>query len=136
MRTTLTRMAMGKRKRCARQQTMWVATTDLPTTAAHPFYDRLNRILDDAGFDAYVEAVCAPFYAAEVGRPSLQPGRYFRLLLVVRPVNIAANVDTAKANTSTGRSTRIAPRRGSSVGPSHLRTEMAQTARSTPATAP
>ena len=82
MRTTLTRMAMGKRKRGARQRTMWVATTDLPTTAAHPFYDRLNRMLDDAGFDAYVEAVCAPFYAATVGRPSLQPGRYFRLLLV------------------------------------------------------
>ena len=61
---------------------MWVATTDLPTTAAHPFYDRLNRMLDDAGFDAYVEAVCAPFYAATVGRPSLQPGRYCRLLLV------------------------------------------------------
>ena len=73
---------MGKRKRGARQRTMWVATTDLPTTAAHPFYDRLNRILDDAGFDAYVEAVCAPFYAATVGRPSLQPGRYCRLLLV------------------------------------------------------
>ena len=82
MRTTLTRMAMGKRKRGARQRTMWVATTDLPTTAAHPFYDRLNRMLDDAGFDADVEAVCAPFYAATVGRPSLQPGRYCRLLLV------------------------------------------------------
>ena len=61
---------------------MWVATTDLPTTVAHPFYDRLNRILDDAGFDAYVETLCAPFYAPTMGRPSLQPGRYFRLLLV------------------------------------------------------
>ena len=61
---------------------MWIATSDLPTTAAHPFYDRLNRILDDAGFDAHVEALCAQFYAPTMGRPSLGPGRYFRLLLV------------------------------------------------------
>ncbi len=61
---------------------MWIATTDLPTTAAHPFYGRLNQILDDAGFDAFVEAQCAPFYAETLGRPSLAPGRYFRLLLI------------------------------------------------------
>ena len=61
---------------------MWVATTDLPRSAAHPFYHRLNRILADAGFDAFVEAACAPFYAPVLGRPSLAPGRYFRLLLL------------------------------------------------------
>ncbi len=61
---------------------MWVATGDLPTSAGHPFYARLNRVLDEAGFDAFVEAQCAPFYAATVGRPSLAPGRYFRLLLL------------------------------------------------------
>jgi len=60
---------------------MWIAATDLPTTAAHPFYDRLNLILDEAGFDAYVEAECASFYA-QLGRPGLAPGQYFRLLLV------------------------------------------------------
>jgi len=59
-----------------------IATTDLPITAAHPFYGRLNQILDDAGFDAFVEAQCAPFYADTLGRPSLAPGRYFRLLLI------------------------------------------------------
>ncbi|MBA3403962.1 MAG: transposase [Gemmatimonadaceae bacterium] len=75
-------MAMGKRKRRHRQPSMWIATTDLPTTAAHPFYGRLNQILDDAGFDAFVEAQCAPFYAETLGRPSLAPGRYFRLLLI------------------------------------------------------
>ena len=61
---------------------MWVATADLPTSAGHPFYERLNRMLDDAGFDAFVEARCAPFYADDIGRPSLAPGRYFRLLLL------------------------------------------------------
>ncbi|MDP7339788.1 MAG: transposase, partial [Vicinamibacterales bacterium] len=75
-------MAMGKRRRRARQSKMWVATTDLPKSAGHPFYERLNRVLDDAGFDAFVEAQCAKFYADGVGRPSLAPGRYFRLLLL------------------------------------------------------
>ena len=50
--------------------------------AAHTFYERLNRPLDDAGFDAFVEGQCAPFYADGVGRPSLAAGRYFRLLLL------------------------------------------------------
>ena len=45
---------------------MWVATADLPTSAGHPFYERLNRMLDDAGFDAFVEAQCAPFYADDI----------------------------------------------------------------------
>ena len=75
-------MTMGKRRRRARQKTMWVASTDLPQSAGHPCYERLNRVLDDAGFDAFVEAQCAHFYADGVGRPSLAPGRYFRLLLL------------------------------------------------------
>ena len=75
-------MAMGKRCRRARQPSMWVASTDLPRSTGHPFYERLNRVLDEAGFDAFVEAQCAPFYADGVGRPSLAPGRYFRLLLL------------------------------------------------------
>ena len=73
---------MGKRRHRARQKTMWVASTDLPQSAGHPFYERLNRVLDDAAFDAFVEGQCAPFYADGVGRPSLAPGRYFRLLLL------------------------------------------------------
>jgi transposase len=75
-------MSMGKRKRRARQASMWVATQDLPRSAAHPFYRRLNRVLDEAQFDAFVEGACATFYAEVMGRPSLAPGRYFRLLLL------------------------------------------------------
>jgi transposase len=74
-------MALGKRKRSAKQASMWVATHDLPRTAAHPFYTRLNQILDKHEFDGYVEGLCQPFYADE-GRPGLPPGRYFRLLLI------------------------------------------------------
>ncbi len=60
---------------------MWVATNDLPRSAAHPFYTRLNQILDKHDFDGYVEGLCQRFYADE-GRPGLPPGRYFRLLLI------------------------------------------------------
>ena len=72
---------MGKRKR-VRQPTMWGATTDLPTSASHPFYARLNQLLAERGFDDFVEAHCAPFYAKTTGRPGLPPGMYFRLLLI------------------------------------------------------
>jgi len=75
-------MAMGKRRRHAKQASMWVATQDLPRSAAHPFYARLNQILDQHDFDRYVEGLCQPFYADEVGRPGLPPGRYFRLVLI------------------------------------------------------
>src|SRR6476619_7260812 len=74
-------MAMGTRKRHAKQDSMWVATQDLPRSAAHPSYARLNQILDQHAFDRYVEEVCQRFYAAD-GRPGLAPGRYFRLLLI------------------------------------------------------
>ncbi len=74
-------MAMGRRKRQAKQASMWVATQDLPRSAAHPFYARLNQILDQHDFDGFVEGLCARFYADE-GRPGLPPGRYFRLLLI------------------------------------------------------
>ena len=72
---------MGTTRDDGSQQSMWVATTDLPRNAGHPFYERLNRILSAAGFDAFVEGLCARFYTT-MGRPSLAPGRYFRLLLL------------------------------------------------------
>src|SRR5262245_1679577 len=73
-------MAMGKRK--SEQAPMWVAATELPISPGHPFYVRLNEILDAAGFDRFVEEQCRSFYAPVMGRPSLAPGRYFRLLLI------------------------------------------------------
>src|SRR5437762_1506345 len=74
-------MSMGKRKR-DRQPAMWVTTTDLPTAASHPFYRRLNQLLREHGFDDFVEAQCASFYAETMGRPGLPLGIYFRLLLI------------------------------------------------------
>ena len=73
-------MAMGKRT--SEQAPIWIPTTDLPVSPGHPFYTRLNAILDDAGFDRFAETQCQAFYAPMMGRPSLPPGRYFRLLLL------------------------------------------------------
>jgi transposase len=73
-------MAMGTRQ--SEQSSLWVATSELPTSPGHPFYARLNALLDAHDFDQFVEGLCHKFYAKVMGRPSLQPGRYFRLLLL------------------------------------------------------
>ena len=72
-------MALGRRKR--EQQQVWIATTDLPKSPGHPFYQALNRLLDEADFDRFVEDLCEPHYADGVGRPGIPPGVYFRMLL-------------------------------------------------------
>ena len=74
-------MAMGQRKR-ERQETFWVPTGELPQAPGHPFYERLNKILEGRGFDRFVEERCRKFYADKLGRPSLPPAIYFRMLLV------------------------------------------------------
>jgi transposase len=73
-------MAMGIRD--GEQSPLWVVTADLPKSPGHPFYTRLNALLDSHGFDRFVEQLCQRFYASSMGRPSLAPGRYFRLLLL------------------------------------------------------
>ena len=72
---------MGQRTR-EQQAAMWVAVSELPQSVSHPFYEKLNRLLAEYGFDDFVEAQCRPFYAEKMGRPSLAPGQYFRLLLL------------------------------------------------------
>jgi transposase len=74
------RMAMGRRK--AHQESMWVVSQELARSPGHPFYDKLNEVLEAGGFDRFVETVCAPYYAQEEGRPSIPPGVYFRMLFI------------------------------------------------------
>src|ERR1039457_3062052 len=75
-------MAMGRRQHRERQEDLWVAHRELATAPGHPFYERLNAVLDAEGFDRFVEDLCVKFYAARFGRPSLTPGIYFRSLLI------------------------------------------------------
>lgn len=73
-------MALGKRS--DEQQEMWVATTSLPKSQGHVFYRKLNQLLAETGFDRTVEELCRPYYHRQLGRPSIPPGVYFRMLLV------------------------------------------------------
>jgi len=73
---------MGTRKGRERQEDLWVAYADMAVGPGHPFYVRLNEVLDGAGFDAFVEQQCARFYADKLGRPGLTPGIYFRSLMI------------------------------------------------------
>lgn len=74
-------MALGRR-RSSHQGELFVTSADLPRSPGHAFYDRLNTLLAEADFDRFVEDLCRPHYADEVGRPSLPPGTYFRMLFV------------------------------------------------------
>ena len=72
---------MGTRKKRERQEDLWYGG-ELPTAPGHPFYKRLNEVLDNAKFDAFCEANCASFYHDKLGRPSLPPGQYFRVMMI------------------------------------------------------
>jgi transposase len=74
-------MAMGTRKSRERQESLWYGT-ELAAAPGHPFYSRLNEALDKAGFDRHCEESCAGFYHAKLGRPSLAPGLYFRIMMI------------------------------------------------------
>ena len=75
-------MSMGTRQQRQRQEDLWITHNELAQAPAHPFYQRLNQLLDSEKFDEFVEKECARFYADNNGRPSLAPGTYFRLLLL------------------------------------------------------
>src|SRR3954451_24063105 len=74
-------MALGRR-RSSHQGDLFVTSADLPQSPGHAFYDRLNLLLAEAGFDRYVEDLCRPHYADGAGRESVPPGVYFRMLFV------------------------------------------------------
>ncbi len=73
-------MALGRRGG-ERQEEFWIPTAAVARGPGHPFYDKLNELLAEAGFDRWVEERCRPYYA-ECGRPGIPPGVYFRMLLV------------------------------------------------------
>ena len=74
-------MAMGKKRE--RQQPLWIPTVELPKTRGHVFYDRVSEILQTENFDEFAEKECVKFYKSEtMGRPSIAPGVYFRMLMV------------------------------------------------------
>jgi transposase len=74
-------MALGRRS-TEQQPSFWIAADELPRSEGHVFYRKLNHLLREAGFDAFVESLCEPYYHDTLGRPGIPPGVYFRMLLV------------------------------------------------------
>ncbi|HSM78925.1 MAG TPA: transposase [Bryobacteraceae bacterium] len=72
---------MGTRKKRERQESLWYGS-ELPTAPGHPFYSQLNAVLEKADFDRFCEKSCVGFYHAKLGRPSLAPGLYFRIMMI------------------------------------------------------
>jgi len=75
-------MSMGRRE--GNQGSMWIAQSDIQRGAGHRFYEKLNELLREAGFDRKVEQLCAPYFDADhtPGRRSIAPGVYFRMHLI------------------------------------------------------
>ena len=72
-------MALGKRK--PQQEELFIPRAKVAAGPGHPFYSKLNEVLAQAGFDEFVEKLCAPYYK-EGGRPGIPPGVYFRMVLI------------------------------------------------------
>jgi transposase len=69
-------MAMGTKRARQKQEELFYAS-ERAEAPGHPFYERLNAVLNEAGFDAFCEERCGVFYHRKLGRPSLAPGVYF-----------------------------------------------------------
>ena len=74
-------MSLGRRGGQEKQESIWIVAGTLARPAGHPFYERLNAVLNEQRFDSFAEQTCAGFYS-KTGRPGLAPGVYFRCLLV------------------------------------------------------
>jgi transposase len=74
-------MAMGKQK-SEQQDNLFIAANKLVKSPGHPFYEKMNEVLRSEGFDDFAEELCGPFYAERLGRPSIPPGVYFRMLMI------------------------------------------------------
>ena len=73
---------MAMRRESEVQGDLVVTWAEMPRSPGHAFYDQLQTLLSEAGFDAFVEAAYKPFYAQRMGAPSLPPGRYFRMHMI------------------------------------------------------
>jgi transposase len=73
---------MAMRRETGVQGDLVVTWAEMPRSPGHAFYDRLQSLLNEAGFDPFVEDICKPYYAPRMGAPSLPPGRYFRMHMI------------------------------------------------------
>jgi transposase len=72
---------------------LWIATSDLPTTPATSFYQKLDGVLAERQFGDRVRALCAPYYDMDRrkgGQPGIDPEVYFKMLMVGFFENLAS----------------------------------------------
>jgi len=76
-------MSMGSRED-GKQPPLWVTTSELARGEGHIFYRRLNELLARHGFDRFVEGLVEEkkIFAETLGRPSIPPGTYMRMMFV------------------------------------------------------
>lgn len=73
-------MAMGRRR--SKQDALRVTAEEISKPASHPFYAKVNEVLEECRFDRKAEQLCQRFYKPVKGRPSIAPGVCFRASLI------------------------------------------------------
>ena len=75
-------MSLGRKSDQGTTEDLFISYSDLPKGPSHPFFTRLDKILQKHAFDTFCEELCASYYAEVMGRPSIPPGVYFRMLMI------------------------------------------------------
>ena len=76
---------MFRKKKPKEAPEFWIATSDLPSTPANAFYQKLDTVLTESGFGDEVRRLAAPFYEMDRrkgGQPGIDPEVYFKMLMV------------------------------------------------------
>jgi len=73
-------LALGKRK--PEHKDVGSRRLSYRSRRDHPFYQKLNELLAEAKFDKWIEERCPALLFGHLGRPSIPPGVYFRMILV------------------------------------------------------
>ena len=73
-------MAIGREGEV--QGDLMMTWAEMPRSPGDVFYDRLQKLLAEAGFDVFDEETCKPHYAQRMGAPSLPAGCYFRMHMI------------------------------------------------------
>ncbi len=64
---------MGKRK--AKQESLWVSTVEIARSDGHPFYRKVNQVLEEHKLDRRLEHLCRRFYKPVVRTSQHGTGR-------------------------------------------------------------
>ena len=86
-------MALGTRQ--PKQTELFVPADQIRKGSGHPLYNQLNQVLEEGGFDPFLEELCAPHYKRG-GSPGIPPGVCFDMTFIRQrlPQNVLDEVFT------------------------------------------